>query len=726
MASSRLKKYLEYYYKTLREEPENVDAWLHIASLFREIDKREHAVDAYATASKLLAARGLGLEAIAVCKTALTLDPFHTTTQDFLVRLYAQAPREHVSRIARPVSMPAPEPDSSSPPEGEDDVVLAQLSADEMEAFAESGEEPIVLMQPKDTATTTSESSVASGEHISSYSFEEYSLEEYPHEDTGDGAQSAHDRPPRDEEDALAEGARAYEELEARVKQAAARTVEPPRSKRGPRAYVAPSPELLKAVAKKNSTRSTPPPLPVAVEDDSPTLEIASSYDQLEQLRAGTLEDPTKGESLGAGVDSLDKVDTRDAVRALRETIDVLSETEQEEYERIIERARAEAGAGVRLDTYDPPTRLDEAIPGPEQTVMRQVPIEVLRMAELSLEDDSDEILDIAAPSDLDSMNLTDASVSTEALERLGVPSELPEAASDLHATQPMDAVRPRIAIKREALPPIPLLGQLNAQGFAQMLREVRVGEYAPGELILGAEEEPRNTLFIIVSGTARATKSVEERTVELGLFQEGEFFGEFGLLAGRGGSATVEAVGATVVLELDEEVIDHIAEYDPEIWDALWAVYHVRMLNNMMVSDDILGLLSATRREEVIELFEVREYTRGEVLVEADAPCPFVCLVLFGELELVPSSPRYEPKVLGAGEFFGFVASLSDDPCKARIEVLQDATLWCLSARHFRTITRQTPAIAEAIRELLRERSSRLDLFLSTGIVSYADTGVN
>lgn len=114
MASDKLRKYLAYYQKVLREDPENIEARLRLAAIFREMGRKTHAVEEYVAASKLLARDGLPLEAIAACKAVLELDPTHTEIQFFLARLFAQVPEAtgHAGRIARPVEAETESPSS--------------------------------------------------------------------------------------------------------------------------------------------------------------------------------------------------------------------------------------------------------------------------------------------------------------------------------------------------------------------------------------------------------------------------------------------------------------------------------------------------------------------------------------------------------------------------------------------------------------------------------------
>lgn len=137
MDRDELHEYLAFYRDALRRDPENVEARLRLAGIFRQLDEQSMAIDEYQTASQLLAKRGLPLEAIAACKAILELDPEHTDTQMFLARLYARNPDAGDSsmRIAKPLERM----DGSSSARQRDE--LKQL--DELREAREEGLEPL-------------------------------------------------------------------------------------------------------------------------------------------------------------------------------------------------------------------------------------------------------------------------------------------------------------------------------------------------------------------------------------------------------------------------------------------------------------------------------------------------------------------------------------------------------------------------------------------------------
>ena len=199
------------------------------------------------------------------------------------------------------------------------------------------------------------------------------------------------------------------------------------------------------------------------------------------------------------------------------------------------------------------------------------------------------------------------------------------------------------------------------------------------------------------------------------GTFCEGDFFGEFAMLTGRDSRAHVRAVTPVTALCLTEEQIGEVAGEDPQIWDTLWGVYQRRMLTNTMASDALFGHLRLAQRDALVGRFGLKEYSPDEVIMRADSACEGVCMVLFGQVEIAPVNPRLPAYVVKEREFFGFVASLSDGPCRANVRALQDTTLLCLAPSYFRELTRSQPAIAGEIRHMLRERVERDDLFLTS-----------
>ena len=138
MTSEQLKKFLVYYRKRIDQDPENVEARLRLATVFREMGQRHRAIEQYEAAAQLLDEQGLALEAIAACKAILELDPSRVEAQYFLARLYAQTPdaTDESARVARPVDVDADSGTHELVREAEEDA------ADTNEIESGDGDEP--------------------------------------------------------------------------------------------------------------------------------------------------------------------------------------------------------------------------------------------------------------------------------------------------------------------------------------------------------------------------------------------------------------------------------------------------------------------------------------------------------------------------------------------------------------------------------------------------------
>lgn len=744
MASEKLKKYLAYYQKILREEPENIEARLRLAALFKEMGSKRHAVEEYVSASKLLAAQGLPLEAIAACKAVLELDPAHTEVQFFLARLFAQAPsalgkaarvakpldgREHVRGISSVASEHLATELSSSP------MKLEVLNTDEMDAFVRSGEEPITLAIPKQSGLTPSPASPTRADERSEHSGERVSAMD-------DADTDEHDAPhhfARDEDDlptgihrslAVTVGEDLEEQTSVRER---SMTPRPSDDDLVTRVHIkaidsgGDDPHRDLAVSHLSSTRrrddvTRAVAVPEALvqmsqhdeldvnEGDDP-LEFAASRDVIDAARAETSEDMRETVAIEdfeelRETQSFDPEELRAlAMRPVSSAAASWSQLDQTLHKHI---------SNELLDAMrTPDAELEGALSSDEDTLER----EALRVEE-SFE------LNVF---DMDTLHLSEDSVDDAFDERYGpLGSEVTETFLDDELSEPsLDPVirEPTlVSVTREQLPEIPLLSRLNQYAFVELLKRARLREVEASEVILSPGHQRKN-LYIMLSGEVCVSKVVDGEELLLGTFEEGDFFGEFALLTGRDHSATVRATRRSRLLEVSEELVGHIAGYDDEIWDTLWEYYHVRMLNNLMVSDAIFGHLRPGQRDLLIDEFELVEFEAGEVVLSAQEPCPYVYLVLFGLLQITPVHEDLPGKTLREGEFFGFVASLSREPCQAMIRAIKDVSLLCLPAERFREVIRNNQAMAAEIRSLLRTRAHRTDLFL-TKVTGYADSG--
>lgn len=105
-SKSELKKNLRTLQEVLREHPMDLDARMRVARTYRLLGRKDDAVAHYAAVARYLSLAGHPLQAIAVLKELLQVDPKHDETLLFLAKLYARtraADATNRGRVAVPI-----------------------------------------------------------------------------------------------------------------------------------------------------------------------------------------------------------------------------------------------------------------------------------------------------------------------------------------------------------------------------------------------------------------------------------------------------------------------------------------------------------------------------------------------------------------------------------------------------------------------------------------------
>ncbi len=538
MSSKKLRKYLAYYRKTLRDDPENIEARLRLAALFREMGRERHAIEEYGTAAKLLASEGLPLEAIAACKAILELDATHQETQFFLARLYAQVP-----------------------------------------------------------------------------------------EATGDSVRVA-------------------------------KPLEPPPQRRGQDSEQGSSPKAGGEVASKGRS----------------------------EQKSTSTQWPAAGESESSGRDK--------PVRSMRPTTSVA------------EQAPAASSAELRSGDGGRPLN------GRGERTKVQTPIDQRALRDQSIPENDRETIELGV-FDMDSLGLDESSADWDDLK---MPEDVEEPQTQEFELSEKPASSNGVRCERRefrvsTLPRIPLFSQLPREVFVEVLDAMELERVDAGTEIL-EPGDPASRLYVVVDGQVRVEKDrIDGRTIELATMGEGEIFGEFRLLTGKGGWARVVAKTDVELLMVSDEVIYRLGRRYPELWDALWSFYYDRMLNNAMASSRIFGTLNVEERQLLVPHFELTELPAESVLFSKGQVVDEMSLVVIGSVRVEVPDGRGGWKLvdtLDEGAFLGVSPCAEEMPAPATVTARTDVVLYQMQGSIFRELMYGLPEVEEAVRDVVRARLAR------------------
>ena len=118
----------------------------------------------------------------------------------------------------------------------------------------------------------------------------------------------------------------------------------------------------------------------------------------------------------------------------------------------------------------------------------------------------------------------------------------------------------------------VPLFSKLNPTSIAQLTGLLTARKVAGGTVIVSKGDDAEE-MFFIVSGKVEV--ELPNNPV---ILSEGDYFGEIALVTGGTRTATVRALGACELLQLDRHDFRHLAERNPQINEAVHRVANIRM----------------------------------------------------------------------------------------------------------------------------------------------------
>ena len=114
-----------------------------------------------------------------------------------------------------------------------------------------------------------------------------------------------------------------------------------------------------------------------------------------------------------------------------------------------------------------------------------------------------------------------------------------------------------------------PLFQHFSVDEMVAVIAGLNLLTFDRGNVII-RQGQPGNSLYMLTSGKVRAFVKKDGKNVPVADLNEGAFFGEGSILTGKPRSATVAALTACELLELDRPTLDDIASRHPHVMDVL------------------------------------------------------------------------------------------------------------------------------------------------------------
>jgi len=256
-----------------------------------------------------------------------------------------------------------------------------------------------------------------------------------------------------------------------------------------------------------------------------------------------------------------------------------------------------------------------------------------------------------------------------------------------------------RGASLRVELANIPLFGDLDPVTLHRLISRVRVVRLNAGQTLF-REGDEANSLYIITKG-AVVPIAEGRRRHKLAVLEQGDFFGETGLLTQQPRNATVEGLVDTELLAIDRRILSDLIEQQPSIAKNVLRFLRVRLVDRQIRTQRFFAAFAYADRKAIAAQFRILEVANGTRIVEQGVPPDGLFIVLSGRLQRFERATGMALGELGVGDLFGGLSLLEGQPSTADVIAAGKCWLVVLGETRFRRLMDANPRLVRVLRQL-------------------------
>jgi CRP-like cAMP-binding protein len=319
------------------------------------------------------------------------------------------------------------------------------------------------------------------------------------------------------------------------------------------------------------------------------------------------------------------------------------------------------------------------------------------------------------APPILDVIPALDALIPLEHQGPMTLPAPAPEFAPDDPFDPPSQELEEQSReLALRALPSTPLFSELGPDALSPLIQRATLVSVDAGELVY-RESDPANALYVIVSGSVAIVAGDTPR-MEIMRLGENEFFGENALLDNELRPTSVEALEKAALLRIERAVLRELLEDQPRALKVLLRFLRERMVQHLLQTNPLLGLLSLRERRALAARFEFRKLDAGELLIEQGQRSPGLFILLSGTIDVLlhEAGDAHPVALLHAGAVFGEMSLLGEPRATADVRSVSEGFTFLLSEHEFRHAVAAHPVLLEFATLLAESRRVHNSEFIS------------
>jgi CRP-like cAMP-binding protein len=248
------------------------------------------------------------------------------------------------------------------------------------------------------------------------------------------------------------------------------------------------------------------------------------------------------------------------------------------------------------------------------------------------------------------------------------------------------------------ALENTPLLSELHPDVLNELVGELELVELFEGE-VLFSQGDTADAMYVVVEGALVASIKPEgSEPIELARLEEGEFFGEIGLLSDQPRQASVIARENSRLLRFDRAAISQLMARDPHFLSVLLSFLRERLVEGLMTTSPLFAPFNEAERLDLANRFEFLEVEADSVLLDPGQRPVGMYVLLTGEALCTGGAGSANLQTLGPGAIFGESALLNNARSDLEVVTLTKSFALCLPSDSFFEVIMTHPTVLEYI----------------------------
>jgi CRP-like cAMP-binding protein/ferredoxin len=265
-----------------------------------------------------------------------------------------------------------------------------------------------------------------------------------------------------------------------------------------------------------------------------------------------------------------------------------------------------------------------------------------------------------------------------------------------------LSGMTPIILLRR-----IPLFAELSDE----LLTEVAAGStlrHFTANTPIFREGDYGDSFFVILSGAVHVVGTTAEGLkLFYGTLGAHQFFGEMAALTGFPRSATITAITATTMLEIDKDVLIDLMDESQVVKGTVSRAYTDRVLSTLFNRVPLFSGLNQSSMGLLMDKVRLRTLPAGAVIIREGDPGDSLYMIHNGVVKVSKWLEGRERVLayLRDGTYFGEIALIRNEPRSATVTALTKVAVAQILREDFHTLLAEHPDLLARVRDMTQRR---------------------